>query len=125
MSPFRVYAVSTRSAEDGRNLAAMLSIDKVCHRRKIYITEKYTDILHLSAKEAAHMQTTRSNSEIVASYELQYADETSRRYCVLHLTSDNAHDYVVSCNEYTQADCLVAAMEDYCNQNHLTIAQVL
>lgn len=140
MSPFRVL-VRNNSMKCWDVLASMLSTDKVTGMRNVYIVKKKYDdetmrALRISEDLAAHMlkrtahsQMGRQNSEILDRYIIIKNVLNTRKYAVQRVVGLDASGIKlsspVSDREYTQGDCLRAAMVHFCESNDLTIIREL
>ena len=126
MSPYRVLAYG--SSGEQYILAAMLSVDKVTSAHNIYIVDKMIPelISDIDVDSLAYKFTTKLNSVIRAKYAI--VKNPTRSYCVKRVEQKSKFFTVtstVSESERTQANCLVAAMQDYMNINKLAISRVL
>jgi len=125
MSPYRVLAVNPTTKES-HLLAAMLSTNNKTGYKAIYITEKplppdiNKDSL-ITIRDLAHIQTTRKNSNIVSSYEVEY-DNTCNKYMIRPTTVCGVQYAYVDELCYKLSDCLAAAMFDYCKSRYTIVS---
>lgn len=124
MSPYRVL-VKDRSTRQEFILASMLSIDPKTKERRIFIIDKqitigadYTDI-----KRIAHKMTSHINSTILQKY-IIVNNEATNRYEVYKCNYDDV-EYRLYNSEFTQSDCLIAAMNDFCQKGGYVIIDTL
>ncbi len=137
MQPYRILAYDAE-----RNikyvLASMLSVDAETGRHNIYIAAKHNPneqghvpgqqtfdkLTYELARKLSRTITCKSNSSIIARYS-----------CIRQVTVDNSKAYALrkhrnfKCwmidEQYTIADCLISAMQDYCKESGLEILSVL
>lgn len=121
MSPYRVIIKDNTKT---RLLVAMLSVESITKRRRIFIMEKTLPQMWTASpdeiRHVAHMQITRKNALTLAEYTI-YKDPLGLKYEVSRRSGEEY--YVLPRNQYIQSDCLVAAMNDYTERNGLEIAQ--
>ncbi len=127
MSPYRVL-VDTGSSNCV--MAAMLSVDKTTMTRSILITRKTVEGFSendVSSKVVAHMQTGRRNSNILCRYVMTKEPDRSYSVSRVYYVSESGSLITASTgiHEFTQSDCLKAAMNNYCASNKLRILQDL
>jgi len=129
VTPFRVLV---RTNEGNKVFSSMMSKDKLTSSNVIYIVNKGNVVLPQGtpindAKFIAHVQTSKKNSSIVANYLVTKQDD--RRYAiqkVYYKSSSGSSVYIdTKMREYTQGDCLKAAMYDFCSSNRYDILQDL
>lgn len=127
MSPYRVLVKD----DSGNNiiLAAMLSVNRATGAHTIYIIDKLIPELleSVSVEDIAYKMTNHINSVIRGKYQIE-KNLTGRKYTLLHVDQINpvfAMTSIVSESERTQANCLVAAMEDYCKRAGLILIRIL
>lgn len=126
MSPYRVLVDS-----DGkpRLIVAMLSVDKLTKRRRIFIVEKTLPHMWKATpeeiKHLAHMQISQKNTLTLAEYVI-HKDDMGLKYSISRRNHEcgMTHENIAN-NQYTQSDCLVAAMNDYTTQNDITVIRQL
>lgn len=122
MSPYRVLAKSDTG--EVMILAAMLSIDKRTYNRNIYIIERPIPKLYSldmdELRELSHNMTTAANSYILYKYTIFLVDG-SNKYEII----DRGGSRLGVPPQYTQSDCLIAAMNEYANDNLITIIDTM
>ena len=143
MSPYRVLAkYLSRDNIDKFVLSSMLSVDKMSGRRFIYILLKHdrnnpTGAYYLlnqfpsipesvkngQAKILAHRQSGKQNSDILAKYEIHRM--TDHSYMIDYIDSKSSIHVPLTYKEFTQQDCLKAAMHHYCSKNNIDIINTL
>lgn len=124
MSPYRVLA-KDRSTRQEFILASMLSIDPKTKERRIFIIDKQIPIGadYKDIKRIAHKMTSCINSTILRKY-IIVNNEATNRYEVYKCNYD-AIEYRLYNSEFTQSDCLIAAMNDFCQKNGYVIIDTL
>lgn len=124
MSPYRVL-VKDRSTRQEFILASMLSIDPKTKERRIFIIDKQIPIGadYKDIKRIAHKMTSHINSTILQKY-IIVNNEATNRYEVYKCNYDDV-EYRLYNSEFTQSDCLIAAMNDFCQKNGYVIIDTL
>lgn len=122
MSPYRVL-ISTGTTQ--AILQSMLSVDKTTQNHYIYIVEKEStyDMDTGELKVSAHRQSTKKNTMILAKYEIHIA------WSPLNWSPMNRYelwqDNTFISEEFTQQDCITAAMNHYCKEHNISILHTL
>lgn len=136
MQPYRVLVYD--SERDMKHvLASMLSVDAQ-GRHNIYIVAKHNPneqghipgqqtfdtVTFDLAKKLARTLTSKSNSNIIANYRCirQVTVDESRAYALRKIIARKS--WMID-EQYTIADCLVSAMNDYCKDSGFEILSTL
>ena len=116
MSPYRVLAVD-KNGHDAV-LASMLSKDPTTGKLRIFIVAKQVPIYADYADKIAiaHKMNTCRNSQILGEYYAELNKFHTKYWCK---TAEGK--LADESEQYTQANCLQAAMHHFCNREKFTI----
>lgn len=133
MTPYRILAVNREDSQDVYVLSAQLSVDPKSGVRSIYILNKFipginADQLRMpemgltsaECKAIAHRQSNKYNSNILERYLVSKL--WNNRYTLQRVILSRRNERItipLEVEEYTQGDCLIVAMNDYCSRNNM------
>lgn len=122
MSPYRVLVESSTTGKRFV-LQSNSSGDRITGNRYICIVDRLVENPDRDGKYLSHTQRTRKNSRVVSRYRLCKKYDLPKGIILYSVVDSESLNTVAE--EFTQQDCIVAAMNHFCKSNSLTIISQL
>lgn len=136
MQPCRVLVETSSGSK--KVYTASLCKDKVTHERRVFVFERINpkagvdqnllpdeEITHATAKALAHKMVSKRNSMIAGQYHIARCVPDDNKYSLYRVVDNGTSMIPIGDEEYTQQDCLLTAMTNFCIINGYAIKELL